>query len=59
MQFDVIGLGVSTLDILSLVEAFPSGDALAALIRAAGFDRIESIPLTLGIATLSICRREG
>lgn len=41
------------------VEAFPTGEALAALIRAAGFDRIESIPLTLGIATLSICRREG
>lgn len=28
MQFDVIGLGVSTLDILSLVEAFPSGDGV-------------------------------
>ena len=41
------------------VEAFPTGEALAALIRPAGFDRIESIPLTLGIATLSICRREG
>lgn len=26
MSLDVIGLGVSTLDILSLVEAFPSGD---------------------------------
>lgn len=28
MQFDLIGLGVSTLDILSLVEAFPSGDGV-------------------------------
>ncbi len=28
MQFDVMGLGVSTLDVLSLVEAFPSGDGV-------------------------------
>jgi demethylmenaquinone methyltransferase/2-methoxy-6-polyprenyl-1,4-benzoquinol methylase len=39
------------------VEAFPAGDALATLIRAAGFDRVEMVPLTFGIATLSICRR--
>lgn len=41
------------------VEAFPSGGALAGLIRAAGFDRVEMVPLTLGIATLSICHREA
>ena len=28
VSFEVIGLGVSTLDILSLVEAFPSGDGV-------------------------------
>jgi demethylmenaquinone methyltransferase/2-methoxy-6-polyprenyl-1,4-benzoquinol methylase len=39
------------------VEAFPSGAALASLVRAAGFDHIEMIPLTFGIATLSIARR--
>ena len=39
------------------VEEFPSGERLATLIRAAGFDRVEMVPLTLGIATLSICRR--
>jgi len=39
------------------VEEFPSGEALAALVRAAGFDRVEQVPLTLGIATLSVCRR--
>jgi demethylmenaquinone methyltransferase/2-methoxy-6-polyprenyl-1,4-benzoquinol methylase len=39
------------------VEEFPSGERLAALIRAAGFDRVDMVPLTLGIATLSICRR--
>jgi len=39
------------------VEAFPAGEALAALIRAAGFDRVELVPLTLGIATLYVCRR--
>ena len=41
------------------VEAFPSGDALAAMIRAAGFDRVEQVPLTLGIATLSIATRRS
>ena len=39
------------------VEAFPAGEALATLIRAAGFDRVELVPLTLGIATLYVCRR--
>jgi demethylmenaquinone methyltransferase/2-methoxy-6-polyprenyl-1,4-benzoquinol methylase len=39
------------------VEEFPSGEALATLVRAAGFDRVEMVPLTLGIATLSLCRR--
>ena len=39
------------------VEAFPSGEALAGLVRDAGFDRIEMIPLTFGIATLSIAHR--
>lgn len=39
------------------VEEFPSGERLATMIRAAGFDRVEMVPLTLGIATLSICRR--
>jgi demethylmenaquinone methyltransferase/2-methoxy-6-polyprenyl-1,4-benzoquinol methylase len=39
------------------VEEFPSGAALAALVKAAGFDRVEQIPLTLGIATLSIATR--
>ena len=39
------------------VEAFPSGQALASLVRAAGFDRVEMVPLTFGIATLSIATR--
>jgi demethylmenaquinone methyltransferase/2-methoxy-6-polyprenyl-1,4-benzoquinol methylase len=39
------------------VEAFPSGEALARLVRAAGFESVEMVPLTLGIATLSIARR--
>jgi demethylmenaquinone methyltransferase/2-methoxy-6-polyprenyl-1,4-benzoquinol methylase len=39
------------------VEAFPAGEALATFIRAAGFDRVELVPLTLGIATLYVCRR--
>ncbi len=39
------------------VEEFPSGAALAALVQAAGFDRVEQIPLTFGIATLSIATR--
>jgi len=39
------------------VEEFPGGEALAAMIRAAGFDRVEAVPLSFGIATLSLCRR--
>ena len=41
------------------VEEFPSGERLAALVRAAGFDRVEQIPLTFGIATLTIATRAG
>jgi len=39
------------------VEEFPSGEALATLIRAAGFDRVEIVPLSFGIATLYVCHR--
>jgi demethylmenaquinone methyltransferase/2-methoxy-6-polyprenyl-1,4-benzoquinol methylase len=39
------------------VEEFPSGAALADLVRGAGFDRVEMIPLTFGIATLTVARR--
>ena len=39
------------------VEAFPSGIALADLIRTAGFDRVEIVPLTFGIAAISLARR--
>jgi demethylmenaquinone methyltransferase/2-methoxy-6-polyprenyl-1,4-benzoquinol methylase len=41
------------------VEEFPSGERLATLVRSAGFDRVEQIPLTFGIATLSIATRGG
>ena len=39
------------------VEEFPSGERLAALVRAAGYDRVEMVPLTFGIATLTIATR--
>ncbi len=39
------------------VEAFPSGRALAALVEAAGFDEVRQVPLTLGIASLTIAGR--
>jgi demethylmenaquinone methyltransferase/2-methoxy-6-polyprenyl-1,4-benzoquinol methylase len=39
------------------VEEFPSGERLADLVRAAGFDRVEMLPLTFGIATLTIATR--
>jgi demethylmenaquinone methyltransferase/2-methoxy-6-polyprenyl-1,4-benzoquinol methylase len=39
------------------VEEFPAGEALASLVRAAGFDRVEIVPLTFGIATLYVCHR--
>ena len=41
------------------VEQFPSGEALATLVRSAGFDRVEMWPLTFGIATLTIATRLG
>jgi len=41
------------------VEEFPAGEALAALIRAAGFDAVESVPLTFGIAALTIATRQA
>jgi demethylmenaquinone methyltransferase/2-methoxy-6-polyprenyl-1,4-benzoquinol methylase len=41
------------------VEEFPSGGALAALVQTAGFDRVEQVPLTFGIATLTIATRAG
>ncbi len=39
------------------VEEFPSGERLAALVRQAGYERIEMVPLTFGIATLTIATR--
>ncbi len=39
------------------VEEFPSGERLAALVRSAGFQGVEMIPLTFGIATLTIATR--
>jgi len=39
------------------VEEFPAGDALASLVRAAGFDRVDIVPLSFGIATLYVCHR--
>ena len=39
------------------VEEFPSGEALASLIKKAGFARVDQYPLTLGIATLSIATK--
>jgi demethylmenaquinone methyltransferase/2-methoxy-6-polyprenyl-1,4-benzoquinol methylase len=41
------------------VEEFPSGERLAALVRAAGFDSVEMVPLTFGIAALTIATRTG
>lgn len=42
----------------STVEAFPYGDAFAALMRNAGFIRIEAQALTFGIATLYVGDKE-
>jgi demethylmenaquinone methyltransferase/2-methoxy-6-polyprenyl-1,4-benzoquinol methylase len=39
------------------VEEFPSGGRLAELVRAAGFTDVEMIPLTCGIATLTLATR--
>jgi demethylmenaquinone methyltransferase/2-methoxy-6-polyprenyl-1,4-benzoquinol methylase len=41
------------------VEEFPAGEALATLIRAAGFARVDLVPLSCGIATLYVATREG
>ncbi|MFM7137770.1 MAG: bifunctional demethylmenaquinone methyltransferase/2-methoxy-6-polyprenyl-1,4-benzoquinol methylase UbiE [Planctomycetota bacterium] len=41
------------------VEEFPSGERLASLVRAAGFDSVDMLPLSLGIATLTIATRSG
>jgi demethylmenaquinone methyltransferase/2-methoxy-6-polyprenyl-1,4-benzoquinol methylase len=40
------------------VEEFPTGERLAATVRAAGFDHVEQVPLTFGIATLTIATRD-
>jgi len=39
------------------VEEFPSGERLAALVRAAGFGTVAQFPLSFGIATLSVAHR--
>jgi demethylmenaquinone methyltransferase/2-methoxy-6-polyprenyl-1,4-benzoquinol methylase len=41
------------------VEEFPSGERLAALVRAAGYGTVEMIPLSFGIATLTIATRSA
>lgn len=41
------------------VEEFPAGERLAAIVREAGFSTVEMIPLSFGIATLSIATRSG
>jgi demethylmenaquinone methyltransferase/2-methoxy-6-polyprenyl-1,4-benzoquinol methylase len=41
------------------VEEFPSGERLAALVRAAGYEQVTMHPLTFGIATLTIAHRCG
>lgn len=61
MGFDVIGLGVSTLDILSLVEAFPSGDEVqrAAAVTVQGGGPVSTAIVTaaaLGARTAMIDR---
>jgi len=39
------------------VEAFPSGPALAAVVKQAGFVSVDLVPLTCGIATLTVATR--
>ena len=39
------------------VEEFPSGERLAALVCAAGYESVEMVPLTFGIATLTLATR--
>jgi demethylmenaquinone methyltransferase/2-methoxy-6-polyprenyl-1,4-benzoquinol methylase len=41
------------------VEEFPSGERLATLVRAAGFAGVTMVPLTFGIATLTVATRSG
>jgi demethylmenaquinone methyltransferase/2-methoxy-6-polyprenyl-1,4-benzoquinol methylase len=41
------------------VEEFPSGEGLASLVRAAGFDRVEIVPVTFGIAALTVATRSA
>ena len=41
------------------VEQFPSGEGLAAIVRAAGFASVDVVPLTLGIATLYVAHRSA
>ena len=36
------------------VETFPYGEAFADLMRGAGFERVQAIPLSFGIATLYV-----
>jgi len=61
MSLDVLGLGVSTLDILSLVEAFPSGDEVqrAAAVAVQGGGPVSTAIVTaaaLGARTAMIDR---
>jgi demethylmenaquinone methyltransferase/2-methoxy-6-polyprenyl-1,4-benzoquinol methylase len=41
------------------VEQFPSGEALATIVKAAGFASVDVVPLTFGIATLYVARRSA
>lgn len=41
------------------VEQFPSGAALAALVKQAGFASVDVLPLTFGIATLYVATKEA
>ncbi len=41
------------------VEEFPSGERLAAVVRTAGYDAVTMLPLTFGIATLTIATRSA
>ena len=40
-----------------IMPGFANFDGLAALVRDAGFDRLEMIPMTFGIATLTLATR--
>ena len=41
------------------VEEFPSGERLATVVRAAGYEAVTMLPLTFGIATLTIATRSA